>query len=178
MRICLIDNRSVGDLSPEAAGYVGELGPALAEDNRITILTVELGLRRLPWTMARVRRALGATQAEIVHLNNLGGLTLAGIVFAIGSDVEPFRPTVVLGLHDDRLLRKGIAFNRWMTGSIRLVVSPSSKLLDRHRAEGFFSTALHEVIPYGMPYHGARLAEAYRRLLLNRRTGSLGDRAA
>jgi hypothetical protein len=178
MRICLIDSRSAGARPPEAAGYVGELGPALAEDHRVTILTVEPGVRRLPETIARLRRALGQSQAEIVHLNNLDGLALAGITFAIGSDVEPFRPTVVLGLHDDQLLRNAIAFHRWITGSIRLVISPSSKLIDQHLAEGFFRTAAHEVIPYGMPYHAAHLAEAYRRLLTMRRTGDLGNRAA
>src|SRR5437016_1424831 len=78
MRICLIDNRSAGVLVPEAAGYVGELGPALAEDQRVTILTIEPGLRRLPGTTARVRRSLSQNQPEIVHLNNLTGLTLAG----------------------------------------------------------------------------------------------------
>jgi hypothetical protein len=178
MRICLIDSRSAGALSPEAAGYVGELGPALAEDNRVTVLTIEPGLHQLPWTMARVRRALGASEAEIVHLNNLSGLTLAGILVAIGNDVEPFRPTIVLGIHDDRLLRSIGALHRWVTRSIRLVISPSSKLMDQHLARGFFPASMHEVIPYAMPYHASRLAEAYRRLLIGRRTGGLGDRAA
>ncbi|TMD39562.1 MAG: hypothetical protein E6I88_12025 [Chloroflexi bacterium] len=178
MRICLIDNRSAGVLVPEAAGYVGELGPALAEDQRVTILTIEPGLRRLPGTTARVRRSLSQNQPEIVHLNNLTGLTLAGIMLAIGSDIEPFRPTIVLGLHDDRLLRRALAFHRWMTRSIKLVISPSSKLLDRHLAQDFFPGAVQEVIPYGMPYHAARLADAYRRLLIARRSGDLRDHAA
>ena len=99
-------------------------------------------------------------------------------MLAIGSDIEPFRPTIVLGLHDDRLLRRALAFHRWMTRSIKLVISPSSKLLDRHLAQDFFPGAVQEVIPYGMPYHAARLADAYRRLLIARRSGDLRDHAA
>src|SRR2546421_2689600 len=109
MRICLIDNRSCGMLAPEATGYVGELGPALAEDHRVTILTIEPGFRRLPGSIGRVRHSLSQSQPEVVHLNNLTGLTLAGIMLAIGSDIEPFRPTIVLGMHDDRLLRRNVS---------------------------------------------------------------------
>ena len=177
MRICVIDNRQAGQLSEEAAGYVAELGPALAEAHKVAILTLEPRLVSLPNSVMRLRRAIALNHPEIVHLNNVSGLLLAGVRVTIGSDAAPFQPALVLGLHDDRLRRRSAAWHRRLTGSVRLVVSPSARLLDEHLADGFFPTAIHVVIPYGMPYHAARLLEAYRRLLIDRRTGDLGRAA-
>lgn len=177
MRICLIDNRQPGPLSEQSAGYVAELGPALAEDHKVAILTLEPRLVSLPNAVMRLRRALATNHPEIVHANNLSGLSLAAARLAIGSDAAPFQPALVLGLHDGRLRGRSVRWHRRLTGSVRLVVSPSARLLDEHLADGFFPTALHVVIPYGMPYHAARLVEAYRRLLIDRRTGDLGRAA-
>ena len=177
MRICLIDNRQPGPVSGEAAGYVAELGPALADEHKVSILTLEPGLFSLANTVIRLRRTISTNNPEIVHLNHVTGSLLAAVRFAVGSDAGPFRPVLVLGLHDDRLRRRSAGWHRRLTGSIRLVVSPSARLLDEHLADGFFSDAMHAVIPYGMPYHAAHLIDAYRRLLIDRRTGDLGRAA-
>lgn len=177
MRICLVDNRQPGPISSEAAGYVGELGPALAEEHKVAVLQLDPGAVALPNTVLRLRRAIAREQPEIVHLNQVSGLMLAGIRVAVGSDAAPFQPVLVLGLHDDRLRRRSAGWHRRLTDSIRLVVSPSARLLDEHLADGFFAHAMHAVIPYGTPYHAARLVDAYRRLLIDRRTGDLGRAA-
>lgn len=177
MRICLVDNRRPGPVSGEVAGYVAELGPVLAEDHKVTILALDPQLLSIADTVMRLRRTIFATGPEIVHLNNVRGLLLAAVRLAVGSDAAPFQPALVLGLHDDRLRRRSAGWQRRLTGSIRLVVSPSARLLDEHLADGFFAGAMHIVIPYGMPYHAAHLVEAYRRVLIDRRTGDLGRAA-
>ena len=177
MRIALLDNRQA-NLVGQAATYVAELGPQLATDHRVTILTIEPGLRHLLHELRRVRRMVAADQPEVVHVNNLSGLALAAVVWALDHQPVKGSQPIALGIHDDRLLRHRVAFNRRLTGAAGLVVSPSGVLLDRHLAHGFFAGAIQVVIPYGMPYHAEQLANGYRRLLINRRTGRLGDRAA
>lgn len=177
MRICLIDNRRPGTVSDEAASYVAELGPALAEEHKVAILTLDPGLASLPQTVLRVRRAISSGHPEIVHLNQATAVMLLAVRLAAGSDAAPFQPALVLGLHDDRLRRRSLAWHRRLTGSVRLVVSPSARLLDEHLADGFFPSAIHAVIPYGLPYHASHLTQAYRRLLIDRRTGDLGRAA-
>jgi hypothetical protein len=175
VKILLLDRESALGLDEPAASYVGELAPVLAEDHRVSVLTVKPNLLRIPSTTARVRRAVLEERPDILHINNLSGAALTAIVFVINEGA--YQPAMALGLHDDRLLLHSKIINRSASRSIKLVVSPSSSLLDRYLAGGFFSNAAHEVIPYGMPYHAGHLIEAYRRLLRDRRTGGL-DRAA
>jgi hypothetical protein len=177
MRICLLDNSRAG-AADEPAAYVGELGPALAEEHRVAILTLEPGLAHWLKARRRVRRMLATERPDIIHLNNLSGLTLAAVLAAVGAQPATLQPPTVVGLHDDRLLRGFSSINRRLTGPIGLVVSPSARLLDQHLERGFFDRALTDVIPYGMPYHAARVAQAYRRVIIARRTGGLDHNAA
>ena len=176
MKICLLDSAASELLTGDAATYVGQLGPALAEEHRIRIVSVKPGIARALPTAVKLRRVLAADHPEIVHINNLSGLPLAAVLYAVAS--VTLSPAVAIGLHDDLLLRRLLELNRALTRSIGLVVSPSLSLLDRHRAAGFFPNAMHEVIPYAMPYHAARVVAAYRGLLIRRRSGDLGNQVA
>jgi hypothetical protein len=177
MKICLIENRAPGELPAAAAGYVAELGPALTDEHRVSILTVDPGIAHWLATNLRTRRCLKQDASEIVHVNNLTGAALGAVIDALGAVPQTFKPQLVIGLHDERLLSRQQGMNRWLTRSAGLVVSSSSRLLDEHLARGFFGSAITDVIPYGMPYHAVRVAQAYRRLIISRR-GRLGDRAA
>lgn len=158
--------------------YVAKLGPQLATEHRVTILTIQPGIRHLPVAVGRVRRMIAVDAPEVIHLNHLAGQALAAVLWAIDQQRVTSSLPIALGIHDDRLLRHSVALNRRLTRAVGLVVSPSGALLDRHLADDFFAKALHEVIPYEMPYHAEQLIHAYQRLLTTRRTGSFGDRAA
>ena len=177
MKICLLDNSQAG-AGDEPAAYVGELGPALAEEHRVAMLTLQPGLAHWLTARRRVRRMLASERPDIMHLNNLSGLTLAAVLAAVDAQPATLQPPIVIGLHDDRLLRGFTSLDRRLTRPVGLVISPSARLLDQHLERGFFSRALADVIPYGMPYHAARVAQAYRRLIIARRTGGLDHHAA
>jgi hypothetical protein len=177
MRICLVDGTAAAGVPAEAAAYVPELGPVLAEDHKITIVTVDSGLLGRLRALRRLRKAMAADRPELVHINNVSGWTLVVLLLVI-RETGTVAPALALGIHSDALLRAHLGLNRRSTGAFGLVVSPSASLLDRHLAQSFFDNANHEVIPYAMPYHAARLMAAYRRLLATHRAGDLGDQAA
>jgi hypothetical protein len=175
MRITLVDGRPAH--SSQATDYVAELGPILAEEQQITILTLAPGVANFPASYHRLRQNLLTDRPEIVHLNNLNGSSLAAVTLAIGNLASAFQPALAITLHDDRLFRFA-ALNRALTRSAELVIAPTALLLDQHLAHGFFPRAARQVIPYAMPYHADRLADAYRRLLNAHRAGELRDHAA
>lgn len=175
MRIALLDGHPAGGDEP---AYVAELGPVLAEQHRVTIVTLTPGILNLPATVGRIRRCLLTDRPEVLHLNHLDSAALAGALAGVSAVAPAFQPPIALTLHDDRLLKGLSGLDRMLSRRVALVVSPSAALLDAHLAQDFFASALHEVIPYGMPYHADRLVDAYRRLINARRAGSLGNRAA
>lgn len=176
MRIALLENRSA-EASGEAGNYVAELAPLLAQDHRVIILTILSSIGRLPAEVGRIRRLVSKDRPDVVHINNLSGPALAATLWAIGQERLAGSPPIALGLHDDRLIKSTTGLNRTLTRSVRLIVSPTSSLLDRHLAMAFFPTAITEVIPYQMPYHLDRLVRAYQRLLTDNRIGGLGRAA-
>jgi glycosyltransferase involved in cell wall biosynthesis len=176
MKVCLVDSRKAPLIADGVATYVGSLTPALAEDHRVTIVTVQPGLLYLPGTTAAIQRTVERDRPDVLHIHNLVGLELAAILWAVSGAVP-----VALTLHDDQLLRLPAAINQWLTGSVGLVISRDADRLERHLRYGLFRRCLQEVLPYGsfydMRFHSARLASAYRRLIAAHRTGGL-DRAA
>jgi len=177
MRICLVDARSSDGLPEEAASYVGWLAPALAEEHRVTILTVQSTPLGVLAFSRRLRRAPLAERPDIIHFNNLAGITLGMLTLILREQVAS-SPALVLGIHSELLLQRDRGLNRRSTRGFRTVVSPAASLLDRHLAADFFQGARHEVIPYAMPYHAERLTAIYRRALNDHRAGNLHDRAA
>jgi hypothetical protein len=177
VKICLIDTRKAPLIADGVATYVGSLTPALAEDHRVTIVTIQPGLLHLPGTTAAIHRVIEHDRPDVLHVNNLVGPELAAILWA-DSSVAP----VALTLHDDQLLRLPGAISQWLTSSVGLVISPDSDRLERHLLRGLFRRSLQEVLPYGSFYdmrlHSARLASAYRRLITAHRTGGLDQRVA
>jgi hypothetical protein len=172
MKILLVDRQWPDSVHHEAAAYVAELAPLLAENHRVTVVTIPANWLKLPFATARISRAL-QQRPDVVHVNNLQGVLLAAVLSTIGR-----RAPVAIGLHDNRL-RQGLVFlNRAATAGAGMAIGPSSDLLEQHRADGFFRTALGQVIPYQMPYHAERLLQAYRDLLIHRRVGGLDNRAA
>jgi hypothetical protein len=177
MKICLVESRKAPLIADSVATYVGSLAPVLAEDHRVTIITVDPGVLHLPRTASAIQLGIDHDRPEVVHLNNLAGSTLATILWAI-ADAAP----VALTLHDDQLLQGPVAINQWLTSSVGLVISPVTDRLERHLRRGLFRRTLQEILPYGsfydMRFHSARLAAAYRRLITSSRAGGLDDRAA
>jgi hypothetical protein len=177
MKICLVDSRKAPLIADGVATYVGSLTPVLADDHRVRIVTVEPGLLHLPRTTAAIYRAIEGDRPDVLHVNNLVGLELAAILWAVSSATP-----VALTLHDEQLLGPPAAISHWLTSSVGLVISPDSDRLERHLLQGLFRRSLQEVLPYGsfydMRFHSARLASAYRRLISAHRTGGLDDRAA
>lgn len=177
MKICLVDSRKAPLIADGVATYVGSLVPHLAEDHRVTIVTVNPGLLHLPGTTAAIYRAIEPGRPDVVHVHNLVGPELAAILWAVSSAIP-----VALTLHDDQLLERPAAISQWLTSSIGLVISPDSDRLERHLLHGLFRHSLQEVLPYGsfydMRFHSTRLASTYRRLVTAHRTGGLDDRAA
>jgi Glycosyl transferases group 1/Glycosyl transferase 4-like domain len=141
----LVDNRQPASCADGAAIYVGQLAPALAEDHQLTILTVPPRVSQAGSALGAIRRAMAAERPEIVHLNNLAGLSLAAVLWAVGDRIP-----VALSLHDDRLLRAPRTLNRWLAGKVALVISPSHYLLEEHLRQGFFGQAIQQVLPYGI----------------------------
>jgi hypothetical protein len=174
VRIVFLDSASRGE--DERSSYVGEVAPVLAEDHQVSIVSVYPGLLNSFGTMRRVRRAIINDLPDILHLNHIDGAALGAVTFMVSE--ASIQPPIVFGLHDDSLLRHGSRLNQTLTRNVRLVISPSASLLDQHLARGFFPNAMRAVIPYEMPYHGGHLVEAYRRMLIARRAGDLGNRAA
>lgn len=145
MKILLVDNRSTRSSADGAAIYVAQLGPALAEEHRVDILTVEGQLPQVVGCLSRLRRAVSHDRPDVVHLNNLSGLTLLSVLWAI-----PKETAVAMSLHDYRLLERGRQLNLSITGRIGLVVSPSHYALDAHTRSGFFPHAIKIILPYGL----------------------------
>ena len=177
MRICLVDGTSAAGVPGEAAAYVAELGPVLAEDHKVTIVTVDSGLLGTLRALRRLRKALAADRPELVHINNVSGWPLVLLLLVI-RETGIVRPALALGIHGESLHRRQLGLNRRSTRAFGLVISPSASLLDGYLAQNYFARAIHDVIPYEMPYHASRLMASYRRLLATRRAGDLGDRAA
>ena len=150
MRILLVDHRNPASRADGAAVYVGQLAPALAEDHRLTIVTVSPRLVEPGSAVGAIRRAMASAQPEIVHLNNLAGLSLGAVLWAIGD-----RTPVALSLHDYRLLGAPQRLNRWLAGRVGLVISPSHYTMDAHLHRGFFRNAIQQILPYGIDAAGS-----------------------
>jgi glycosyl transferase family 1/glycosyl transferase family 4 len=145
MKILLVDHRQPVSMADGAAVYVSQLGPALAQEHRVVIVTVKPGALHVPGTVRAIRRVIASERPELVHLNNLAGLSLGAVLWAIGD-----RPPVVMSLHDYRLLARPRAMNRWLTGRVGLAISPSHYALDEHFRAGFFRQAIRQILPYGV----------------------------
>jgi glycosyltransferase involved in cell wall biosynthesis len=145
VKICLVDNRSPNSLADGAAVYVAQLGPALAQDHRVSVVTLKPGTAHLLRAIRAIRRMIVSDQPDVVHLNNLSGLTPAAVLWAIDDRIP-----VALSLHDYRLIDGWRALNRSVTARIGLVISPSNYALDRHLRHGFFDQAIKMVLPYGI----------------------------
>ena len=128
-----------------AAVYVPRLAPALAEVHRVAIVTVQPGAPSVPRTIGAIRRTLASEAPDLVHVNNLGGMSLGVVLWATGD-----RMPVALSVHDYRLLARPRAVNRWLAGRVGLVVSPSHFLLEEHLRQGFFRQAIQQILPYGI----------------------------
>jgi len=57
---------------------------------------------------------------------------------------------LAISLHDRALLQSLAGFNRWLTGRVGLVTSPTHDLLDQHLERGFFRRAIQQILPYGI----------------------------
>ena len=145
MRILLVDNRQPVSMADGAAVYVPQLAPALAQEHRVVIVTVQPGALHLARAANAIRRPIESERAELVHLNNLAGLSLGAVLWAVGD-----RTPVVMSLHDYRLLDRPRALNRWLTGRVGLVISPSHYALEEHLRRGFFRQAIRQILPYGI----------------------------
>src|SRR5207253_1041255 len=77
--------------------------------------------------------------------NNLGGVPLATVMWAAGNHLP-----LAISLHDPGLLDTLAGFNRWLTGRVGLVISPTHDLLDQHLDRGFFRRAIRQILPYGI----------------------------
>src|SRR5256885_14798980 len=80
-----------------------------------------------------------------MHLNNPGGVPLATVMWAAGNHLP-----LAISLHDPGLLDTLAGFNRWLTGRVGLVISPTHDLLDQHLDRGFFRRAIQQILPYGI----------------------------
>src|SRR5690349_20633956 len=92
---------------------------------------------------------MASAQPEIVHLNNLAGLSLVATLWALGD-----RTPVALSLHDYRLLGAPLSLNRRLCGRVGLVISPSHYAMDAHLHRGFFVHAIQQILPYGIDASG------------------------
>jgi hypothetical protein len=153
MKILLVDNRQPRSKADGAALYVPQLAPALAQEHQVAVITVQPGVLHVPETIGRIRRVIESEPPDLVHLNNLAGLSLVTTLWAIG-DVMP----VAMSLHDYRLLAGPRAVNRWLTGRVGLVISPSHYALDEHLSRGFFRQAIRQILPYGTESSSAQPA--------------------
>jgi len=144
MKILLVDNRQPRSKADGAALYVPQLAPALAQEHRVAVITLQPGVLHVPETITRIRRVIASEPPDLVHLNNLSGVSLVAVLWAIG-DVMP----VAMSLHDYRLVAGAKAMNRWLTGRVGLVISPSHYALDEHLSRGLFRQAIRQVLPYG-----------------------------
>ena len=145
MKILLVDNRRPLSMADGAAVYVPQLAPALAEEHSVVIVTVEPGILHVPRTAAAIRRAIATERPDLIHLNNLAGLSLGVVLRAIGE-----RTPLVMSLHDYRLLARPRAVNRRLSVRVGLVISPSHFTLEEHLRWGFFRQAIRLILPYGI----------------------------
>jgi hypothetical protein len=145
MKICLVDNRLPNSLADGAAVYVAQLGPALAQNHRVSVVTLKPGPPHLLQAIRATGRMIANDQPDVVHLNNLSGLTLAAVLWAIDN-----RFPLALSLHDYRLIDRWRGLNRSLTARVGLVIGPSNYALDRHLRHGFFEHAVKLVLPYGI----------------------------
>jgi glycosyltransferase involved in cell wall biosynthesis len=118
-----------------------------------------------PQVAATVGDILARERPDVVHIHNWVGLSLAATLAAVGERIP-----VAMTLHDyallcayasirhpdghacapDLLCRSLAAFNRRLTASVRLAISPSHYVLDQHLRRGFFHRAAQQVLPYGL----------------------------
>ena len=145
MKICLVDTRHPSAAADGAAIYVPQLAPALAEAQRVTVVTVGTGPHEMPGAANAIRKVMDRDRPEIMHLNNLGGVPLATVMWAAGNHLP-----LAISLHDPGLLDTLAGFNRWLTGRVGLVISPTHDLLDQHLDRGFFRRAIQQILPYGI----------------------------
>ena len=145
VKICLVDARHPSEDSDGAATYVPQLAPALAEAQRLTVVRVGTGPHEMPRAANLIRKVADRERPEVIHLNNLAGAPLATVMWAAGNHVP-----LAISLHDGGLLRSMTGFNRWLTGRVGLVISPTHDLLDQHLERGFFRRAIQQILPYGI----------------------------
>ena len=145
MKILLVDDRQPRSRAGGAALYVPQLAPALADEHRVAVVTVQPRALHVPRTARAIQRAIAAERPDLVHLNNLAGVSLGAVLWAVGD-----RTPLAISLHDYRLVTEPVASNRWLTGRVGLVISPSHYLLEKHLSRGFFRHALQRVLPYGI----------------------------
>ena len=153
MKIALIDNRIPDSQADGASVYVAQLGPALAQEHRVSILNLAPGLPSLVPAVQRIRRMVIDDRPDIVHLNNVSGPTLAAVLWGLDG-----RAPVAMSLHDYRLIEGWRGLNRSLTRSVGLVISPSNYVLGRHLRFDFFSPSIKLVLPYGIDEVPAALA--------------------
>jgi len=145
MKILLVDSRRPLSMADGAALYVPQLAPALAQEHRVVIVTVQPGVVHVPQTINAIRRAIAPDRPDLAHVNNLAGLSLCTVLWAIGD-----RTPAAMSLHDYRLLATPRGLNRWLTGRVGLVISPSHFALEEHLRQQFFQQAIRQILPYGI----------------------------
>ena len=145
MKICLVDARHPSPIWEAAALYVPQLIPALAEAHQVTGVTVGAAVHEQPAASSAIRRVIDRDRPQILHLNNLAGLPLATVMWAAGTHTP-----IAVSLHDRSLLSWPADINRWLTGRVGLVISPTHHLLNEHVEHGFFRHAIQQVLPYGL----------------------------
>ena len=121
-----------------------------------------------PQIASNVRAIMAEERPDLVHVHNSLGLSLAAVLTNLkrGSHRTP----VALTLHDyglccaygtirhpdGHLCRPDLAcrlmtnFNRRLTGSVDLAISPSRYVMDEHLRRGFFPRASGQLLPYGL----------------------------
>ena len=132
-----------------------------------------------PQVAAAMSEILRRERAEVIHLHNWVGLSLAGLLSSIPSSA-PHIP-VALTLHDYGLLcvyasirhpnghrcepdlpcRLLGNFNRGLVSRIGLVISPSHYVLEQHLQRGFFRQAAQQILPYGLEPIQAQLPSPF-----------------
>ena len=145
MKICLVDSRHPSTASDGAAIYVPQLAPALAEAHRVTVVTVGNGPHEMPAAANAIHNVIDRDRPDLLHVNNLAGTPLATVMWAAGNHLP-----LAISLHDAGFLHSLAGFNRWLTGRVGLVITPTHDLLDQHLQRGFFRRAIQQILPYGI----------------------------
>src|SRR5438067_980310 len=92
-------------------------------------------------TIARIKASPFIPKKDKIR----GGVPLATVMRAAGTHLP-----LAISLHDPGLLDTLAGFNRWLTGRVGLVISPTHDLLDQHLDRGFFRRAIQQILPYGI----------------------------